>query len=81
MKILPEGKRKDLELMKKALKSFEEEGQDKFLKGIEEHNSDGSRGMNKMSKVDKVRAIKEEIIDLWFYISGLEEDLNEEERR
>ncbi len=33
--------------------------------------------MNKMSKLEKVKAIKEEIIDLWFYISGLEEDINE----
>jgi hypothetical protein len=73
----PEGKKQDLELMKKALKKFEEEGQEKFLKGIEEHNSDGSRGMNKMSKLQKVKAIKEEIIDLWFYISGLEEDIDE----
>lgn len=74
---IPEGKRKDLELMKKALNKFENEGQEKFLKGIEEHNSDGSRGMNKMSKQQKIKAIKEEIIDLWFYVIGLEEDIDE----
>ena len=72
---IPEGKKKDMELMVRSMDEFNIEARKKFLSGIEEHNSDGTRGMNKMSLKQKVKAIKEEAIDLWFYACSLEEDL------
>lgn len=69
---IPEGKRKDIELMEKAIDKFNEKSKNKFLKGIEEHNSDGNNGMHKMTKDQTIEAIQEEIIDLWFYLQSLE---------
>jgi len=70
---VPKGKRKDFDLMRRALSEFNQEAFDKFTAGVEEHNSDGSRGMHKMSKKQKLKAIREEIIDLWFYVKSLDE--------
>jgi hypothetical protein len=68
-----DGKKTDIELMKRALRDFEDEARDKFLRGIEEHNSDGTNGMCRMSKKQTIEAIKDEIMDLWFYVKSLEE--------
>ena len=71
---IPKGKRKDYDLMRRALSEFNQEAFEKFTTGVEEHNSDGSRGMHKMSRKQKIKAIREEMIDLWFYVKALEED-------
>lgn len=61
----------DDEIMKDALKGFALMGRDKFVKGIEEHNKDGKKGLERMKTKDLVRAVQEEVIDLWFYTSEL----------
>ena len=73
---IPEGKQKDIDMMERAFDNFAKLARKKFMAGIEEHNADGSRGMHKMTKEQKFQAIKEEIIDLWFYTISLEEDEN-----
>jgi len=61
----------DEEIMEDALKGFALMGRDKFVKGIKEHNRDGKRGLSKMKTKDLVRAVQEEVIDLWFYTNEL----------
>tara|TARA_B100000886_G_scaffold303110_1_gene233586 strand:- start:24087 stop:24338 length:252 start_codon:yes stop_codon:yes gene_type:complete len=62
----------DEEIMEEALLDFEYNARDKFLKGILEHNSDGTKGLARMKSKDLVNSIKEEIIDAWFYLAELE---------
>jgi len=62
----------DAKLMDKALKEFADSARTKFLNGIKEHNPDGNRGMCKMSFEDRIKAAKEEVIDLWFYLTSIE---------
>ena len=62
----------DAKLMDKALKEFADSARTKFLNGIKEHNPDGDRGMCKMSFEDRIKAAKEEVIDLWFYLTSIE---------
>jgi hypothetical protein len=66
--------RTDLELMDDALKEFREKGEKKFKKGIQEHNPNGDKGITRMNFIQKVECIKEEIIDLWFYVCALDEN-------
>ena len=43
----------------------------KFNAGIQEHNPNGDKGLDRMSKAQKLKAVKEEILDLWFYVTAL----------
>ena len=62
----------DAELMDKALKEFQDRAKSKFLAGIKEHNPNGDKGMCRMVFEDRIRSAKEEVIDLWFYLTSLE---------
>lgn len=62
----------DHELMEEALENFDEMAHAKFMAGIMEHNPDGDKGLARMKSDDLVLAVKEEIIDLWFYVAELE---------
>ena len=62
----------DVALMEKALKEFYERAREKFLAGIDEHNPDGEKGMCNMSFEHRIKSAKEEVIDLWFYLTSLE---------
>ena len=73
-KIERDGKSQDFDLMRRALADFDEQAEEKFTAGVEEHNSDGSRGMHKMTRKQILKAIREEIIDLWFYVKSLEDE-------
>ena len=70
---IPEGKQKDIDMMERAFDNFSKLARKKFMAGIEEHNADGSKGMHKMTRSQKFQAMKEEIIDLWFYVISAEE--------
>ena len=63
---------KDEILMEKALADFAVKARLKFELGIEKHNSTGDQGLALMTFHQKITAMKEEIIDLWFYISAVE---------
>ena len=63
----------DAKLMDKALKEFADSARTKFLNGIKEHNPNGDRGMCKMSFEERIKAAKEEVIDLWFYLNSIED--------
>ena len=65
----------DEELMENALRKFQTEAKAKFLKGILEHNPDGTRGLSKMTMLQKIDAAKEECVDSWFYLVALEQDI------
>lgn len=62
----------DEELMEEALENFDEMASAKFMAGIMEHNPNGNKGLARMKSEDLVLAVKEEIIDLWFYLAELE---------
>ena len=66
---------KDEELMNDALEKFQSEAKAKFLKGILEHNPDGTKGLSRMHLLQKIDACKEEVIDLWFYLYAMEQDV------
>ncbi len=61
--------------MEEALEVFRWEARNKFLAGIREHNPDGTKGLSRMDLDQKIRAIRDEIYDLWFYLYALEKDL------
>ena len=63
----------DAKLMDKALNEFADSARTKFLNGIKEHNPRGDRGMCKMSFEERIKAAKEEVIDLWFYLTSIED--------
>jgi len=63
---------KDEEIMEEALEEFAREGREKFMQGIREHNPDGTKGLARMSLDQKIKAIREEIYDLVFYLKALE---------
>ena len=63
---------KDEEIMEEALEQFAQEGREKFMEGIREHNPDGTKGLARMSLDQKIKAIREEIYDLVFYLKALE---------
>lgn len=69
----------DNEIMEEALLDFEYNARGKFLKGVEEHNPDGSKGLSKMKSSDLIESIKEEIIDTWFYLHELSRRIEERE--
>lgn len=58
---------KDQELRDQARELFTKEFTEKFNKGIREHNPDGDKGLWRMSKEQLVRAILEEVYDLFAY--------------
>ena len=66
----------DLILMEKALAEFAVKARVKFKQGIEEHNPNGDKGLLRMSLNQKLTAIREEIIDLWFYVAAIEAATN-----
>lgn len=66
----------DKELMEESLAKFDVQARSKFLAGIREHNPDGDRGLSRMSNDQIIAACREEIIDLWFYLSALEKNEN-----
>lgn len=68
---------RDEELMEDALEKFQSEAKAKFLKGILEHNPDGTKGLSRMHLLQKIDACKEEVIDLWFYLYAMEQDVVE----
>lgn len=63
----------DKELMDTALEEFKEKASAKFLAGIQEHNSNGDKGMCNMTFNQRVKSCKEEVMDLWFYLCSLEQ--------
>lgn len=66
---------RDEELMQNALEKFQSDAMSKFQKGILEHNPDGTKGLSRMHLLQKIDACKEEVIDLWFYLYAMEQDL------
>ncbi len=62
----------DEEIMEEALEEFAREGREKFMHGIREHNPDGTKGLARMSLDQKIKAIREEVYDLVFYLKALE---------
>jgi len=66
---------RDEQLMEDALEQFQHLARPKFQKGIIEHNSDGTRGLDKMTLLQKIDCCKEEVIDLWFYLYAIEQKM------
>ena len=66
---------RDEELMENAIAKFNDEARTKFIKGIREHNPDGTKGLSKMRLLSKLDAVREECIDLWFYTYAMEQDI------
>lgn len=62
----------DKELMERALGEFQKRARSKFIDGIFEHNPEGDKGICKMSFEDRIKNAKEEVIDLWFYLTSLQ---------
>ena len=48
---------RDEELMEDALQKFQSEARSKFLKGILEHNPDGTKGLSRMHLLSKDRCV------------------------
>jgi hypothetical protein len=71
---------RDEELMEDALTKFQSEAKSKVLKGILEHNPNGDKGLSRMHLLQKIDACKEEVIDLWFYLYAMEQDICENRR-
>ena len=71
---------RDEDLMEDALTKFQSEAKSKFLKGILEHNPSGDKGLSRMHLLQKIDACKEEVIDLWFYLYAMEQDICENRR-
>ena len=69
----------DLEMMENALLKFQSEARGKFMKGMAEHNphNDGTRGLNRMTMLQKIDSAKEECIDSWFYLCAIEQEMLE----
>ena len=68
---------RDEDLMEDALEKFQSEAKSKFMKGILEHNPNGDKGLSRMHLLQKIDACKEEVIDLWFYLYAMEQDICE----
>ena len=66
---------KDEQLMEDALEQFQFLARNKFMAGILEHNPDGTKGLSKMHLLQKIDACKEEVIDLWFYLYAMEQQV------
>ena len=71
---------RDEKLMEDALEKFQSEAKSKFMKGILEHNPNGDKGLSRMHLLQKIDACKEEVIDLWFYLYAMEQDICEGRR-
>lgn len=71
---------RDEDLMEDALEKFQSEAKSKFMKGILEHNPNGDKGLSRMHLLQKIDACKEEVIDLWFYLYAMEQDICENRR-
>jgi hypothetical protein len=63
----------DAKLMDHALKEFQEKARKKFLSGIKEHNLNGDKGMINMHLKQHIDSAKDEVMDLWFYLCGMQE--------
>jgi hypothetical protein len=72
---------RDEELMEDALEQFQHHARAKFLKGIQEHNPNGDKGLSRMHMIQKIDACKEEVTDLWFYLYALEQELLDGRRK
>jgi hypothetical protein len=66
----------DYEFMEKALSEFNKRAREKFVAGIKEHNPNGTKGMCKMDFEDRIKCAKEEVIDLWFYLTLMDNHEN-----
>ena len=66
---------KDELLMENALDQFQHLARQKFMAGIIEHNLDGTKGLDRMTLLQKVDACKEEVMDLWFYLYAMEQKI------
>ena len=66
---------KDELLMENALEQFQHLARQKFMAGIVEHNLDGSRGLDRMTALQLVDSLKQELMDSWFYAYALEQKL------
>ena len=71
---------RDEDLMEDALTKFQSEAKSKFLKGILAHTPNGDKGLSRMHLLQKIDACKEEVIDLWFYLYAMEQDICENRR-
>lgn len=65
---------KDKDLMKLALVRFKKRARHKFLKGVQEHNPKGDKGLELMTLRQKIQACQEEVMDLWFYLASIEQE-------
>jgi len=66
---------KDEKLMEDALEQFQFLARNKFMAGILEHNPDGTKGLDRMTLLQKVDACKDEVMDLWFYLYAIEQKI------
>jgi hypothetical protein len=64
---------RDEEIMEDALEQFQFLARNKFMAGIREHNPDGSKGLSKMTLLQKIDSAKDEVMDLWFYLYAMEQ--------
>tara|TARA_A100001201_G_scaffold121403_1_gene105090 strand:+ start:178 stop:411 length:234 start_codon:yes stop_codon:yes gene_type:complete len=71
----------DQQIRNRAVADFVTEGTAKFNAGIQEHNPNGDKGLDRMSKAQKLKAVKEEILDLWFYVTALAIEVERDENR
>ena len=66
---------KDELLMENALEQFQHLARQKFMAGIVEHNLDGTKGLDRMTALQLVDSLKQEIMDMWFYAYVVEQKL------
>jgi hypothetical protein len=66
---------KDELLMENALEQFQYLARQKFMAGIVEHNLDGTKGLDRMTALQLVDSLKQEIMDMWFYAYVVEQKL------
>jgi trans-2-enoyl-CoA reductase len=66
---------KDELLMENALEQFQHLARQKFMAGIVEHNLDGTKGLDRMTALQLVDSLKQEVMDMWFYAYVVEQKL------
>jgi|TARA_R110001583_G_scaffold86932_8_gene226888 hypothetical protein len=65
----------DPQLRDDALEDFIRQAPAKFNKGMAEHNPDGTRGLMRMSPLQLIESMEEEVIDQWHYCAALRRHL------
>jgi hypothetical protein len=58
----------DEQIRDAGLAAFRARAADKFNLGIKEHNPSGDKGLIKMTRLQRIKASQEEVMDLWFYL-------------